>query len=360
MKNEYLIHLLKENKTVIVPGLGAFVSNESQTMPVLFNEYLKFDDGLVVGYISNQEKISKEDASKKIETFVSGIKSLLDSGRDVVFAQLGKIKKDSNGKLIFTYDSSTQGAKIEEEKKSITPENIVVTPEKIEKPVTPTPPKTETTTPKPETKIPVKENIEKDLKQNQPIEKEKNKNTSTKKEKKPKEKSPKKKKRWVLYIILIILIGGGGTAGFLFKDQILALFNPNPTEKEYISQTETKKPDIIPSDTLVNDSDTTASIESEYVDPVEEKKSNQKKSNTVNSAAQSGNYYVVIGCYSSDFNAENMMLKAESKGLEASNIGTYGGLIYVSVFSSSDLASATNKLNAVKADFPKAWVFNKR
>ena len=366
MKNEYLQHLLKENKTVIIPGLGAFVANESQTMPLLFNEYLKFDDGLVVGYISKTENSSKEDAGKKLEVFVSGIKSLLDSGRDVVFTGLGKLKKDAAGKLVFTYDATIKSEQIVNEKKIETP----VTPPKEEtiKPVVKEEPlvKPKDNAPKIEEVKPVTKPTAEKTTNDKKNTAEKSKPTKEKKEK------PRKKKRLVLFLILFIILGGGATAGFIFKDQLMAFFKPTATVEEYKSQVEDKKTEqdtIITEEPIVEDSSLTNSpteepIVEETPVVVEEKKKvepvkTEVKSNS-NVSAESGTFYVIIGCYSSDFNAENMILKANSKGLNASNIGSFGGLMYVSAFSGSTLEEATSKLNEIKGEFPKAWVFKKR
>lgn len=294
MKNQYLQELLKENKTVIIPKLGAFVVNDSKTMPFVYNEYLKFDDGLVVSYVAEKENISRDDAGKKLEVFVSGIISLLESGRDVVFTGIGKLNKGSDGKMHFTCDTEAKDDQashppppvipVAEEKKpeppkEKTPEIIPVTKPEEKKPE----PKAET--PKEKTVLPengpkavVKDNDAEAKKA--PAKEEKSKKAKEEKKKKPpKEKNPKKKKRLILIVILIALLGGGGTAGYLYKDKIMTLFGSESVAEHHENESNQKEHHEKKDDTpLTNETgdnvENTATGEGEHTEAVSEKQTN--------------------------------------------------------------------------------------
>lgn len=107
MKHEYLVELLKVNKTVIVPNLGAISNNENPHHPFLFNEYLKFNDGMMAKHIASKEGISMDAAGEMISKFTAEMQEILGAGKEVVIPGIGKlVKKD--GKLHL--DSPFEGA----------------------------------------------------------------------------------------------------------------------------------------------------------------------------------------------------------------------------------------------------------
>ena len=57
--------LFKNNFNLIIPGFGSLIKSAS-TGKVSFNEYLKFNDGLLVTAIEKEHGISKIDAEKNI------------------------------------------------------------------------------------------------------------------------------------------------------------------------------------------------------------------------------------------------------------------------------------------------------
>ena len=396
MKNEYLRELLRDNKTVIVPGLGAFVNNDSKTQPVIFNAFLKFNDGLVIGYISKKEGISADDAFKKNEVFVSGMISLLESGRDVRIDGIGLLKKDKDGKMIF--NCSPEGHNdIREEEKYPSAENTEEKEKQEEKekeePVIQDQSRNEKDNDKE-----VKSFVSPDLEKNKEEKEEKNSTfaeaavTEQKEKEKPagkekkKEKPAKqipakqgKKKKMVLWMVLLLVAGAGGTAGYLYKDQVLALFGSNPeatstsvttagTETtSSTSETEEVTTETIADTTLASEqpvisdepvSEPVEEIITEEVPPVKTEEIAAPVSQPV--SAESGSYYVITGCFNNAGNAESMIQKANAGGYQGMNIGTYGNLIHVAVFSSSDRREAHRKAGEIRSAFPNAWVMKKK
>jgi len=404
MKHEYLLALLDEHPMVILPGIGAFSKNDSKTLPFGFNEYLKFNDGTVAGYISKTEGISLDEAGKKLETFCNGIKSVLDSGSEVIVQGIGRLRRDGD-KLNFTIDVNALPKPIAEKEKPVEPEKKPSVPEtpvppQPEQKITPplaeekkeiqpekkiTPPVTEIKKPSTETPPAVKES--KTITENDSVKKEgpssfvrnapdqKQEINEQKSDQKLQQAGKKKKNKWVIWTILgIVLLGGGGT-GFIFKDEIAHLFSgaKHETKKEETPQTDTSavsSPNTEnTSDSTTNTSDSLALentsepiVETETVNTETPVKTETVKTKTVLPEANvsSGTYYVVVGCYSNESNASAMIAKSGEKGLSGTNIGTYGGLIHVAVYSSSDESDAAKKAMEIRGEFPKAWIFHKK
>ncbi len=99
---QYIHQLLPENEIVIIPGFGAFVSNykpaeileeTGEIIPpskeVTFNPKIRNNDGLLVGFIAENESISHFDALKRIEKERENIAYQLDKGEKVTLEETG-------------------------------------------------------------------------------------------------------------------------------------------------------------------------------------------------------------------------------------------------------------------------------
>jgi len=396
MKADYLSELLKNNKTVIFPGIGAFTDNPSSVPAIAFNPYLKFNDGLLISFISKKENISAEDAGKKLEVFTNGLISLLESGRDVAVKNLGKLKMDASGKIYFTYDSTSTETilpveekpkqepvkeiieekkpevKIIPEEKPVVKEEVKIKEEKIPAPVS-----------KPEIKV-EKETVTTNHKP-QTINGEAKLATASETSRPPQAK--KKIKKLIRIIVLIVILGGTGTAGYLYKDQVMELIGMNEEKtakadektepvKEKIKEEKTEEP-VITSDTIIPSEDSLAT-EPELSPDTDEKIRNPKhetqntklktrnpKHETPNPkhetiSASSGTYYVIVGCYREQSNADAMMAKITEKGHQPVNLGTYNGLIHIAAFQSADMHEAANKAMQMRSEYGKVWIFQQK
>lgn len=104
MIDKYIAELLKNNTRVIVPDFGAFMvktSPGSAEKQVSFNDFLKYNDGLLVNHIAKQESIVKEEAQKKIKAFVDDIQKELKANKPYKIADLGYLYKDPRGSVRF-------------------------------------------------------------------------------------------------------------------------------------------------------------------------------------------------------------------------------------------------------------------
>ncbi|RLD30141.1 MAG: SPOR domain-containing protein [Bacteroidetes bacterium] len=110
----YISDLLYRYECVIVPDFGAFLTqcasakiNKSTNTfyppkkVLSFNEQLKNNDGLLVNYIADVEKIPYEEAVEKIVKRTKSLKSYLLQGETLSFKNIGDIVLNKDGKLTF-------------------------------------------------------------------------------------------------------------------------------------------------------------------------------------------------------------------------------------------------------------------
>ena len=116
---EAISDLLFVRDTVVVPGLGAFVKKPTSAqvnpvanyfaMPscdVVFDANLREDNDLVVNYIAEKNEIPEDEARRLLAMFVSDCFSTLKSGGKVVLNNLGTLKNDWDGNLVFEQDKA--------------------------------------------------------------------------------------------------------------------------------------------------------------------------------------------------------------------------------------------------------------
>lgn len=116
--NQYISELLYGQDCVIIPELGAFVSeykpaffNDSgevlfpPSKEISFNPKLKNNDGLLMNAISANERISLTDALKKIGEFRDNIQYRLEKGETVEIEGLGSLKINDTNQMVFESES---------------------------------------------------------------------------------------------------------------------------------------------------------------------------------------------------------------------------------------------------------------
>lgn len=116
---QYIGALLYTHDTVSIPGLGSFVSDyqastvdpvQGELAPpakaIKFNRNLSIDDGLLVNYISQQEKISQQEAAQLLSAYISKIKGAIEEREIVSFSGLGRLYKDYEGHYQFLADGT--------------------------------------------------------------------------------------------------------------------------------------------------------------------------------------------------------------------------------------------------------------
>jgi nucleoid DNA-binding protein len=113
----FIRELLFGHDCVIVPGFGGFIGNYMPAVidkssgtfyppvkKISFNRNLNHNDGLLVGRISGEAKISYGDARSMVEEFVADTRKKLEKGEKVVFDKIGSFINNQEGNLQFEPD----------------------------------------------------------------------------------------------------------------------------------------------------------------------------------------------------------------------------------------------------------------
>jgi len=113
---KYILSLIKENNRVIIPNFGAFIVAKENGYTILFNNFLSFNDGLLIDYVSSTRSISKDEATSQVDKYVEKVKEELDSHGEYKIEGLGTFTKDATGILRFTQaDEINHGEDAEKE-----------------------------------------------------------------------------------------------------------------------------------------------------------------------------------------------------------------------------------------------------
>jgi nucleoid DNA-binding protein len=97
----YLLELIRENNRIIIPNFGAFIVSREKGQNILFNNFLSFNDGLLISHICAVEGVNSATATQKVEDYVAHINSALDEKGLFEIEGIGQFTKDDSGVLRF-------------------------------------------------------------------------------------------------------------------------------------------------------------------------------------------------------------------------------------------------------------------
>ena len=116
---EAISDLLFVRDTVVVPGLGAFVKKTTSakvnpvanyfTMPncdIVFDANLREDNDLIVNYISDKDRVTKNEAKTQLVLFVTDCFNKMKQGKKLVLENIGTLRFDYDHNLVFEQDKS--------------------------------------------------------------------------------------------------------------------------------------------------------------------------------------------------------------------------------------------------------------
>ena len=115
--DKYIAELLENNNRVIIPDFGAFIVKQGDVKGITFNEFLKFNDGLLINYVTERENIDKNEARKKVDEFVGDINTQLSQGIQRKIANIGYLYLDNHKKIQFREFSTSDQNTIEDSDK---------------------------------------------------------------------------------------------------------------------------------------------------------------------------------------------------------------------------------------------------
>lgn len=341
MINRYIKELLNEHNRVIVPDLGAFLYKGESSKIIYFNEFLRFNDGLLLNYIAEQGKIDKIEAAKQIKAYVEDTNKRLQAKKKVAIEGIGHLYLDENDKIQLQTDAipepqteepqSKPSAVAEEPKVSEQVEPIVT----FEKPASEVNsgikplvsfdfPETKTESPKSAFQAPPPTKV----KPATP--------TSKKKNTPPPTAKSNRTILWISSIVVIIII----TLLYLFV--IKPLYQNKEREKNAVITNANL-------DTIViAKKDSTQ----ETMQPV------AKQNNTV-PMTNSGHkkYHLVVGCFVQENNADKVVQKLRNEGFSPEKFAKIEEMYFVSIASFNNKASAEKHLRELKSKgYKDIWI----
>lgn len=116
----YITELLYRYNCVVVPGFGAFLTQRKSavldqasntfyppTKIVSFNGQLTSNDGLLVSYMADAEKLTYDQMLLKLESLANDWKRKLEQGNRMSLVNIGALRLNGDKKIIFEPSSST-------------------------------------------------------------------------------------------------------------------------------------------------------------------------------------------------------------------------------------------------------------
>ncbi|PWE01449.1 SPOR domain-containing protein [Marinilabilia rubra] len=372
---QYLLELIKHNNRVIVPNFGAFIVSRDAGTTVLFNNFLSFNDGLLINHVSKEEGIDTTEATEKVSNFVDSIKKELDEKGEYILDKLGSFTKDQNGILRFTQDPDLTELLPEEEEPSEqtaesslldidndAPEDKGEKEEKKEKPTGTKKPAGEKRKIKDESLLNLDEDKETDKENKKeeakaaapPVPPPTKPEAATTKNKPPKEPVYDERKKFVLppwAIALIIII----PVTLILLYLLVWRDNDKATvpiaKKVEVVDTVKKKPAV----------DSAALKKAEEERQRKEQEAKEALERAEAEKAKRGKHQVIVGSFKNQQNAEKLVSELKSKGFKNASHFTHNNLHMVSAASFESLPEARNAQEKILQEQKlENWILTKK
>ncbi len=359
MISKYLKELVESNNRIIIPDFGAFMIQDSpEGKQISFNDFLKFNDGLLINQIIKTEKISKNQATEQIKDFIKEVEKSFSQKKPYEIKGLGFLSKDTHNSIKFD-------TKIKSEPVKISPTDIkptIVLDEKKEKPKAKVENKTEKQPLKEDKKTPStpivptpktptqkaeiqKKEVPKPMPPKAPGKKAEPTTTNIKQNTIPATKTHKSANTYdssnnttkiLIIIAAAIIILGGGTWAF-FKYDLINLFTKTEVPATVVKPVAVAEPVII--DTVAVET-----VEEPIVVVVEPIEDTRIK------------YYLIGGSFKIASNAENFNQKLIDEGYESEIIVRNNGFNCVSYNVFYEWNDIVNEWRRMKNTNPQIWI----
>ena len=392
---KYITQILEKNSRVIVPEFGAFIVKQRTPLTIVFNEFLQYNDGMLVDTIAKGENVDRDAAKEKIDAFVKNITTALGSGNSFSIPGLGTLVKSATGKISLE-TSLGETSKIEasappkkttskaEEKPAAKPSTTSDKSEKTDSKTDsketkadeeksssakkPEPAKAKTATPPKANNVTEEKKTEPKVVSQPAPEPKKTYASTSSSEKSTSYSAPsesndaefegdnqRKRSNLLLWILVIVLINGGIITYFYFSGQLSGLFSKNDEIEEFLPTDETT-----PIDSTSEELGTMqpmieeAPVQTEAPQQAVKKVTPTPKPKATVSGTR---YYVVAGVFSVEGNADNLVNELISRGYDAEKFGKIGNLHAVSYGVFSSRSAAEQFLTKIKnSENPNSWI----
>jgi nucleoid DNA-binding protein len=329
---KYLQELIRNNNRVIIPDFGAFIVSHDKGQHILFNNFLSFNDGLLVSHICDAEGINSDKALERIQKFVDLIKEALKKNEQFKIAGIGTLNQKEGGTLAFDAEATENGK--EEMKEKSTKKNQILesnTPTSAsavninEAVKTPIEKKEEELHTKQQTTLNEDDLLDLDtstktigVKPPHEVPLKKEEQTKPKLEKTPDLIPPKKEETsvagWIWVLIIVILLLAGGAVLYFFTgipDRIFDTVEPN---------TEVLVP--LPTPTVMEPVDSVVAC----TIPTPESKAKSTETTSVTTRQ----HHVIVASYKNKNGAETLKNQLIKKGFEKASVIERNGRYLVS------------------------------
>ncbi|MCC5922856.1 MAG: SPOR domain-containing protein [Crocinitomicaceae bacterium] len=377
--DKFIKLLLETENTVILPGFGAIVVENENTGKLMFNEYLKFNDGKLDNAIVANSNMDVQEAQNYVAKYVREIQMQIDKGESYDIYQLGKFYKSEDGAIEFEGNKSGLTETIQEIA-GPSPTSFPLEGDKVEEVVEVVESdfieEEQQAEIEEESITPAVENTESapaDVAAgNQEIDSksgaEEINETSPAKRKNVKQKSPKKRKGalfFVIILLLLLLIGGGVFVGLNYEEV-----------RTYMGWNDIQKPEgnkvleesVEQSEREV-ESEGEGGVESEDVEQSEREVESERGVESQSeekvvapkpvavSQGQGGRFHIIVGSFGDANNANRFVADLNADGHNASVAGERNGLQLVSVASFNGRQEANNAKSNYQQINASAWVY---
>ena len=399
---KYLLQILESNNRVIIPEFGAFIIKQRNPLTIIFNEFLQYNDGILVDMVSKTEGIDRDAAKKKIDDFTAGLVSELEKTGQYPLKGIGVVMKGASGKISLEKEE-TKKASIKESKPTgttvkkpvqVKEEKAAVASKKLEDKLDETieidsekPKPIETKKEEPKKEEPKKEEPKPPEKTEEPkqpvlekkpseVKKEIPKTEESKAVSKPEirppvakteekqevrassytdsssyssdyETSKRGRTNLIIWLIVIVIINGALIGYFVYSEEISALFS-----KKLVDQTETFQ-----EEQLVPETESSAPAEQTMPQEKIEEEPAVAAETPITPIKSGPRFYIVAGAFREEINADNLVKELRQKGYNAEKFGKIGNLHAVSYGVYKTKAEADAELrkihNGVDAE---AWI----
>jgi cytoskeletal protein RodZ len=357
--DKYLIDFLKENSTLILPGIGALTITNAETGEILFMPFLKHDNGRLAEFIASKEGIDEQQARIQVAQYTREIERKLNTEGTYDIYLFGQFTREADGSFNFAGLKDVKEPVLpesspskEEEKKEPILEDVVLPvieehliPEEIEE-------------------APITIN-------NEPVLDEISEPTYTEEEQwnddldlppinhkpEPQKKAilekvnPDKKKRKPIFIaaLSIVVIGIGVLLTYsLFYNTLEPVVKQPKLSKNKVVAPEKSTSDKEPE---------TAESKPEEITASEEEQTNEIPSTNVDQVNSEGPYHVVIGAFRVKENADRYTNKQQANGKTTVSIHEMYGLYLIHLDDFTSRSDAEDACTNLRAEYPGAWVY---
>lgn len=394
------------NKTIVIPEIGALTVTNETTREVLLLNYLKFDNKELKKIYAEIHHCEMEEAEKTVDEWVHLTKQSIENGEKVAISDLGYLFKNEENEFEFSSTviepTSTEASEVitdlssPEKTKEDTKKEMIVIQSEVEQSFHPEENpqeiisaedevEQETFHPVPDTTSEVHETenttndsspkIEEE--EVQPVESKSSENVVLPENVAISEEittnkvvTPQKKRRKDLWFILVVFVCIFGAFSYIFFNDIKRMvFKVIPISTEVksgdevpVEKEETVKKDVSqdPVSTQSEEEDIAPEkVQPKEVEAIPSKEPSKEKSQKIvpsnpTISSTQGDFYVIVGAFSENDNAERLKNQLVQKGFPAEIISN-GSLQMVSIESFNSREAANDKVKEVG----NCWIFKK-